>query len=64
MNEYHENLPSEINQEELPLREIAPCWSDGVVKTVDLDTKDAICECRFMICLVDRRNIIISSERK
>lgn len=64
MHHYHEDLPIEIDPEELPLRQIAPCWSDGQVETTDYDTKDARCECEYMICLVDRRNVIESSIRK
>ena len=58
MSHYHEDLPIEIDPEELPLRQIAPCWSGGQVKTIDYDTKDARCECEYRICLVDRRNVI------
>ena len=64
MSEYAEELPTEVNPDNLPLRQMAPCWSDGSVITTDYDTKDATCECQFMICLVDWRNIVISSRRK
>lgn len=63
-NNYFEDLPTEVNPEELPLRELAPCWSDGKVTTEDYDTKDAICICKYMMCQVDRRNIITLSTRK
>ena len=61
---YHEDLPIQVNAHGLPLRKMAPCWADGRVNTVDFDTKDAIYECKYMICLVDQRNIIEKATRK
>lgn len=61
---YHEELPTEVDPEELPLRKMAPCWADGKVETIDYDTKDARCECSYMSCLVDWRNTITMSIRK
>ncbi len=55
---YYEELPVEVNPEDLPLRKMAPCWADGRVETQDYDTKDAKCECKYMVCFVDGRNII------
>ncbi len=59
---YHEELPESVDPKDLPLRNLAPCWSDGSVETVDYDTKDAICVCEYRTCLVNSRNIIISTE--
>ena len=58
MSTYFEDLPTDVKPDELPLRKMAPCWADGEVTTEDYDTKDARCICKYMICLVDRRNII------
>ena len=58
---YHESLPEVVDPEKLPLREMAPCWADGRVETVDYDNKEAQCECRYRICLVDWRNRISQS---
>lgn len=59
---YHEELPESVDPKSLPLRPLAPCWSNGSVETVDYDTKDAICVCEYKRCLVNSRNIIISTE--
>ena len=64
MSKYFEELPTNVDPNNLPLRTVAPCWADGEVTTVDYDTKDAICECKYLICLVDRRNIIQNSKHK
>lgn len=55
---YDEKLPTEAKPADLPLRKMAPCWADGRVETQDYDNKDAECQCRYFICLVDWRNII------
>lgn len=35
---------------------LAPCKLDGVVTTVDMDSKDGICKCADRECSVDSKN--------